>query len=256
MSAADRGSSGNLEVQLPGRPLVRPWVEFLSRWSWEWFGTFTFKGEYIAPEAADKRWRVWVSQANRELYGPRWWKRGRGIRWVRALEMQRRGVLHYHALLGGVQDLNPLGWMDRWENLDTGMARIGRVESTAAVTAYVSKYVVKGGELDLGGPLRQLVPVPLRPLLKLQPPDASPAGDQVDPDHEDPKPPEVQWELPGLERQLELPIDLDRLRRIREVTSREEWDELTAWASGTGARRTAYPIIHHVRSRLGEGRPV
>ena len=43
-------------------------------------------------------------------------------------------------------------WMDRWNEL-AGFARIEPIESPATVSRYVSKYVVKGGEIDMGGPL-------------------------------------------------------------------------------------------------------
>jgi hypothetical protein len=46
----------------------------------------------VHPEAADKRFRVLLSQANRMLYGHRWHKTGEGLRWVRALEYQQRDV--------------------------------------------------------------------------------------------------------------------------------------------------------------------
>ena len=86
------------------------------------------------------------------LYGHRWHKKGEGIRWVRALEYQKRDVIHYHALMAGVQDLRRLTWMDRWHEL-AGYARIEKIDTADAVVRYVSKYVVKGGEIDLGGPL-------------------------------------------------------------------------------------------------------
>ena len=127
------------------------WITLLERWEWEWFCTFTFR-DLVHPESADKRFRVLISQANRVLYGHRWYKKGEGIRWVRALEYQKRDVIHYHALLAAVKDLRRLTWMDRWNEL-AGYARIEPVDCTAAVARYVSKYVVKGGEIDLGGPL-------------------------------------------------------------------------------------------------------
>ena len=70
----------------------------------------------------------------------------------RGLEYQKRDVIHSHVLLAGVQDLRRLFWMDRWHEL-AGYARIEPIESAAAVSRYVSKYVVKGGEIDMGGPL-------------------------------------------------------------------------------------------------------
>ena len=127
------------------------WIVLLSRWSWEWFCTFTFR-DPIHPEAADKRFRLLISQANRTLYGPRWYTKNQGIRWCRALEYQKREVIHYHALLSNIRDLRRLFWMDRWHEL-AGYARIEQISSIQAVYRYVSKYVVKGGEIDLGGPL-------------------------------------------------------------------------------------------------------
>jgi len=133
----------------PQSALVQAWATFLGRWSWDWFATLTFRGE-VHPEAADKRFRVWVSKINRALYGPRWWKHGQGVRWVRALETQRRGVIHYHALLGGVgvDELRRLSWMDEWNRL-AGYARIEPPADGAAVRGYCAKYVAKGGEVDV-----------------------------------------------------------------------------------------------------------
>ena len=73
---------------------------------------------------------------------------------MRALELQRREVLHYHALLGGagLEEQRRLSWMDEWDEL-AGYARIEPPRGSSAVRRYVSKYVVKGGDIDLGGPL-------------------------------------------------------------------------------------------------------
>lgn len=133
------------------------WAAFLERQPWDWFCTLTFRGDAVHPEAADKRFRMWLSKVNRELYGPRWWKHGQGVRWVRALEMQRRGVLHYHALIGGagVDELRRLVWMDEWNRL-AGFARIEPPRDGEAVRRYCAKYVAKGGEIDLGGPLARV----------------------------------------------------------------------------------------------------
>lgn len=135
---------------MPGSEELREaWIRFLSRWRWEWFATFTFR-DAVHPEAADKRFRVLISKGNRELYGRRWAKHRKGIQWARALEYQRRGVLHYHALLSKVGDLRRLTYMDVWNRL-AGFAKIEPVRSEGAVRGYVSKYVIKGGEIDIGG---------------------------------------------------------------------------------------------------------
>lgn len=137
----------------PNDNLGEAWSGFLGRWPWDLFATLTFRGDAVHPESADKRYRVWISKINRSLYGTRWFKHGKGIRWVRALEHQRRGIVHFHALLGGerVKELRRLTLMDEWFDL-AGIARIETPRNSEAVRAYCAKYVVKGGEIDFGGP--------------------------------------------------------------------------------------------------------
>jgi hypothetical protein len=88
---------------------------------------------------------------NRARFGRRWYRRGLGVFWARGLELQRRGAIHYHALITGVGDVRRLTMMDEWARL-AGWARIRPVESQERVGRYVAKYVSKGGEIDLGGP--------------------------------------------------------------------------------------------------------
>lgn len=148
-------------------PLQAAWIETLSRYHWDLFGTLTFPEE-THPEAAYKKFRLFISILNRKLYGPRWFKKGEGITWCVALEYQRRGVAHFHCLLAepALIELHKASWHlaqnGRWQNelnelwLDlAGFARVHRIDNLEAVQRYVSKYVVKGGEIDLGGPLDQ-----------------------------------------------------------------------------------------------------
>lgn len=134
------------------------WTTFLGQWEWDWFCTLTFR-DMVHPEAAEKRFRLLVNLMNRELYGSRWYKRHLGLKWVCATEYQRRGVIHFHALCSDVSQLRRLSYMDKWNEL-AGYARIEEVHNTDAVYRYVSKYVIKGGEITLGGALRGL-PLPL-----------------------------------------------------------------------------------------------
>jgi hypothetical protein len=89
-----------------GRQAQDALVAFLQAWPWEWYCTLTFR-QNVHPEAADKRFRVFVMQLNRRLYGRRWLKHGQGIQWARTLEFQRRGTLHYHVVFAGVSGLRP-----------------------------------------------------------------------------------------------------------------------------------------------------
>jgi hypothetical protein len=118
------------------------------------------------PEAAFKRFRLFISILNRRLYGKWWLKKGVGIQWVCAMERQRRGVVHFHTLLRSPELLallksswSPAGHGGRYENAVmelwnelAGFARIEPIDSAEAVMGYVSKYVTKGGEIELGGP--------------------------------------------------------------------------------------------------------
>ena len=141
------------------------WVIFLSVYTFQWFATFTFETN-VHPEAALKRWRFFINQLNRALYGRRWQKKEHGgVYWILGIERQKRGVIHFHALMGAVNDLNEiasrLSCMDYWNEL-AGFARIEAIRSNEAALRYVTKYVVKGGDIEfsknLGDPMQQTLP--------------------------------------------------------------------------------------------------
>lgn len=132
------------------------WGQFVARWPWEWFCTFTFVHD-THPERALKLFRVWCSKLSREIYGPRWHKRAPyGVSYVVSIEFQKSGQIHLHALLGGVGDMRRLTWMDNWYALDdlAGFPRIYPVQSQTAVSNYVTKYVTKDGEVYMSENLR------------------------------------------------------------------------------------------------------
>ncbi len=140
----------------PKTRLRREWGQFIARWPWEWFATFTFS-HATHPERALKLFRVWRSMLSREIYGRRWYKRHPyGVRSVVAVEFHKSGQIHLHALLAGVGDLRRLTWMDNWEDLDhlAGYPRIFAVKNNGAVSSYVTKYVAKDGDVYLSKNLR------------------------------------------------------------------------------------------------------
>ncbi|MEM8493531.1 MAG: hypothetical protein AAF756_22150 [Pseudomonadota bacterium] len=123
---------------------------FLAPHSFDWFATFTFS-DHIHPEAADKAFRVWINKLNISLYGRKWrYREPQGVKWLRGLEWQKRGVLHYHVLLSGVRGAIASAWSDVWHvEMGMGFADIVLLNrDQEAVKAYVTKYVCKGGELD------------------------------------------------------------------------------------------------------------
>ena len=140
--------------------LAQAWRDFLAPFPMQWFCTLTF-AEDVHPERAAKLFRLFIRRLNRQLYGSHFERRGRtGVFWVLAWEYQKRGVLHFHALIGDVEDLNcrahRLEWMDNWEGFGepAGYARIEAIASHDAVRDYLTKYVTKGGQIDLSPSLK------------------------------------------------------------------------------------------------------
>jgi len=131
--------------------ITEAWADFLAddRWNWQWYVTLTFKEE-IHPEQAHKYFCRWIRQLNEFTYGKHFRKHSQGLTWVRGLEYQRRHVIHFHALISGLpDDVSRNFAMLLWENVakNCGFARVYPYKDGAC--AYISKYVSKGGELDI-----------------------------------------------------------------------------------------------------------
>lgn len=73
--------------------------------------------------------------------------------WALALEYHKSGIIHFHALIGDVGDLNAKCSRKHAHSLWWEIGGINRIDpiddKLRAVTNYVSKYVVKGGQIDL-----------------------------------------------------------------------------------------------------------
>jgi hypothetical protein len=132
--------------------LHRAWINFLHKYPWCWFATLTFKNE-IHPEQANRRFYRYIRKINKTLFGNRYYEKGLGIMWTKAIEYQKRGVIHFHALLGpeDLNSLNHFDYMELWHTEGNGFARIYPYSPEKAEW-YVTKYVVKGGEIDLDFP--------------------------------------------------------------------------------------------------------
>ncbi|MBA7713924.1 hypothetical protein ES703_122935 [subsurface metagenome] len=90
--------------------------ELLTRpaWGWTWFGTFTFK-EPITISGANRDWNRFVQELNAIRFGKRYRARGETITYAMAIEYQKRGVPHLHALMGLTGRLNQFDAMKIWE---------------------------------------------------------------------------------------------------------------------------------------------
>jgi len=135
------------DKKYPLTPLQQAWKDWLAEYPYEWFVTFTFRKE-THPEAADKSFRKFINILNKEIYGRHYFKNKKEqVHWIRALEWQKREVVHYHALLVGVTYESRSKWSQEWYKL-AGFAKIDTVDSQNVID-YLCKYVSKGGEIDI-----------------------------------------------------------------------------------------------------------
>ena len=127
--------------------LREPYAQWISQRDWQWWATFTFAVE-IHPDQAAQRYRVWADQLAEET--------GFKMQHARALEWQRRGVLHFHALIWGVKrSTRRKTWERNWEEIGGGWASIWPYDRSKGAVYYLGKYAVKRGEIDhltVGGP--------------------------------------------------------------------------------------------------------
>lgn len=166
-AAKNYGSEGYAQApqQHPTNLLRKSWIELLSRWHWQWFCTFTFDPEKhrsrngsIHPEKAAGAFTYFFHNLNSELFGKNWKRRGEGVFFVRTLEPHKSGVLHIHALVGGLGDSIAVElrvYWERWWRSEYGLARIEPPKSAGAVQAYCTKHVVKGCDIELSDTLKR-----------------------------------------------------------------------------------------------------
>jgi hypothetical protein len=125
---------------------------------WDWWATLTFRDctdAEIARGWTKPGWRytggAWDALV-REIEG----QKGmfRTTRWVRGREYQHwRGVPHFHALIGGVQDLRRMDLVDWWFQ-HYGIARILPYDRELGAGFYLCKYVTKDlGDIQFSGGL-------------------------------------------------------------------------------------------------------
>jgi hypothetical protein len=126
---------------------------FLERWTWCWFATLTFRYE-THPEKAMKIFHHWINNLNRSIFGCRYTRRPtEGVIWALALEYQRRDVVHFHALIGGIpESVSKAYWAHLWKKM-AGHAKILTYDPTKGARFYVSKGIRKGGRIEIDGPL-------------------------------------------------------------------------------------------------------
>ena len=131
--------------------LAQVWGEFLEPYAWDWFATLTFK-DCTHPESAGKVYDNWIHTLNRDSYGQAYWKdKSKGVFYARGTEYQRRGVIHYHALIGGIPDFVRLSkYVNWWKAYVAPQVAIEKYDRSKGGRFYMAKsaYTFKRGEID------------------------------------------------------------------------------------------------------------
>jgi len=150
--------------------LQKEWQEFIPRYEFDLFVTLTFRDE-IELWKAKKRFEKWLGSLNKDLFGWRYRRNGLGIRYAVAYECQRRGTLHLHALLGakGLKELNREHMAKLWkcngqrnkktgtlvDRIVNGHAVIDIFDPARGAIKYMTKHILKDGELDIFAPRKE-----------------------------------------------------------------------------------------------------
>lgn len=146
------------------------WADWIAGQQWDLFVTLTSEKQ-THPEAMLKRFRYCIRKAGDHCYGKNFERRETGPQWLVGLERTKQGWPHSHAVVRfpdfdlATQDgraIFDLGYWQKWFSDTGGFAWLELPRSQLAVVSYVSKYVVKDGDLewssrcDFANPLPQL----------------------------------------------------------------------------------------------------
>jgi hypothetical protein len=138
--------------------LPQAWASFLDNdsYHWNWYGHFTFR-DYPHPETADKAWNKFIHLLNRDCFGHYYWKdKSKGVTWARGTEDQKRGAIHFHAIIGNIPDrVDRMKYKEVWFDM-AGISRIYAYEKQRGAEYYMSKstYAWKKGEIDLSDSMK------------------------------------------------------------------------------------------------------
>ncbi len=135
---------------------LESWIVVLG--NWKSFVTLTFRDE-TPPDKAWKRFRSLIRLLNKNLLGSHYTRyvKHSYFSYVVGLEYQRRGVVHFHFMVDEPIDFLTL---HRIWNYWAGFAKTEIIRDVREVTRYVSKYVLKGGEIHTYKKHRNWIPDP------------------------------------------------------------------------------------------------
>jgi hypothetical protein len=127
------------------------WSDYVFEFAnWKNFVTLTFEKEY-SRETVWQYWRTLVQMLNSDLYGHHYTRLvGHSyFSYCLAFEKQERGAYHLHALVAGRLNFKMIH--DFWGHI-AGFAWISVINNKLGCARYVSKYVIKDGDIVLYRP--------------------------------------------------------------------------------------------------------
>jgi hypothetical protein len=122
------------------------WVEWITGIRlWSTFISLTFK-DFIGPEAAIGAWGRLLRVLNKQVVGDHYTRvvKHSYFSYCLGIERQTRGVLHFHVIVDRSVDY---GLIHRYWESAAGWAWIKKIDDRAGAVEYLTKYVVKGGEI-------------------------------------------------------------------------------------------------------------
>src|SRR6266540_2959212 len=175
VEARRRQSRAWSEPEVHRPEVVDEFGRWLEGFLWSWYVTLTFPA-MIGPEYADREWSRWLATVEMwtvyelrgaaavqerwrgAIYAPSlrdedlarhalalWHERieavvGHTLRWARALEYQKRGVIHFHALLDPVRrDARRADAAALWRDRTGGRAQVQAYRPRLGATHYLGK---------------------------------------------------------------------------------------------------------------------
>jgi hypothetical protein len=112
---------------------------------WKVMMTLTFKDE-ISHDPAWNKWRYLVKRLNKKLFGSHYTQKVHHsyFSYLMGVEFQRRGVEHFHVLVNRSVDFATI--KDLWFAI-AGLSQVELVKDRSDALQYVTKYILKGGEI-------------------------------------------------------------------------------------------------------------
>lgn len=114
-------------------PLRQGWVDLLSRYRFTWFTTLTFR-DPLKSYSAINHFKAFIRGIQR--------KEKVDIGYYVGMEFSFTGIPHFHALMGGLDNVYRSTWWGWWYTR-YGACRIEPYDTRLGASHYVTKYVTK-----------------------------------------------------------------------------------------------------------------